>query len=498
LRRLVLLVRQSAGLGAGLEDSGGQGDPVDDGEPRRAEGSRNTLLRSLKGKSVAMPTADRPSIVGMLCRATVLDETCWPRTLLTHGRHRLAAAGQQMITESRPSSRLLIVALLLTGLSMRTAVTSVGAVLDDLEHGLHANGSTEGLITALPVICFAALGALTPRISQRIGSERLLVAALIAATTGLVLRATAGSVWMFALLSVLALSGAAVSNVLMPSLVKRYFPAHIGRITAVYTTALATGTTLAAGLTVPIGDLGDGWRLGLGSWAVLTAVAILPWLPGLKRDRREVTASRGIAATRLAASQTAWALTAFFGFQNMQTYIIFGWFVKFLHAHDISSGTAGWMVALFSALSIPVSMVVPTFASVRLRPVITVVCGCSLIAYVGLAVAPNGGAWLWMVLAGLGAGAFPVALTMIGLRARNAESTAALSSFVQAIGYVVAGAGSLLFGFLYGSTQHWTLPLVLLIVALVLTYLAGIVASRERFVDDELAMSPPPLDPNRI
>jgi CP family cyanate transporter-like MFS transporter len=400
---------------------------------------------------------------------------------------------EQQLTESRSSGRLIMVALFLTGLSMRTAVTSVGAVLDDLEHGLRASGSAEGLITALPVICFAALGAMTPRISRRIGPERLLVAGLIAATTGLALRATASSVWVFALLSVLALSGAAVSNVLLPSLVKRYFPDRIGRITALYTTALAIGTTLAAGLTVPIGDLGDGWRLGLGSWAVLTAVAILPWLPGLRRDG-EVTASHAVPATRLARSQTAWALTAFFGFVNMQTYIIFGWFVKFLHAHDISSSTAGWMVALFSALSIPVSMVVPALAAVRLRPVITVLCGCWLVAYIGLAVAPNGGAWLWMVLAGLGAGAFPVALMMIGLRSRNAQSTAALSSFVQAIGYAVAGAGSLLFGVLYGETQHWTLPLVLLIVALALTYFAGIVASRERFVDDESAMSQLSLD----
>jgi CP family cyanate transporter-like MFS transporter len=402
---------------------------------------------------------------------------------------------EQQLTDSRSSRRLMMVALFLTGLSMRTAVTSVGAVLDDLEHGLGANGSAEGLITALPVVCFAALGALAPRISQRIGPERLLVAGLIAATTGLALRATASSVLAFALLSVLALSGAAVSNVLMPSLVKRYFPDHIGQITALYTTALAIGTTLAAGLTVPIGELGDGWRLGLGSWAVLTAVAILPWLPGLRRQG-EVMASRGASPARLAASQTAWALTLFFGFQNMQAYIIFGWIVKFLHAHGISAGTAGWMLALFSALSIPVSMLAPTFAAVRLRTVITVLCGCSLIAYIGMAFAPKDGAWLWMVLAGLGAGAFPVALMMIGLRARNEQSTGALSSFVQAIGYVVAGAGSLLFGVLYGSTQRWTLPLALLIVALVLTYIAGIVASRERFVDDELALSQPSLDEN--
>jgi MFS transporter, CP family, cyanate transporter len=383
---------------------------------------------------------------------------------------------------------LLAAALLLTGLSMRVAVTSVGAVLDGLEHGLHTDGSVEGLITTLPVICFAGLGALTPRLSHRVGPERLLVAALAVAAAGLVLRAVAGSVWLFTVLSVLALTGGAVSNVLMPSLVKRYFPDRIGRMTALYTTALAVGTTLGAGLTVPLGDLGDGWRTGLGSWAVVSAIAILPWLPGLRRGRDETSGARSVAATRLVVSRTAWAMTAFFAFQSMQAYIAFGWFEKFLDAHGITSGTAGWMVALFSAVAIPVSMVVPTVAPGHLRTVITALCGCSLIAYTGMALAPGGAAaWLWMVLAGIGSGIFPVALTMIGLRARNAESTAALSSFVQVIGYLVAGTGPLLFGVLYDSTGHWALPLALLFAALVLSYAAGMVASRERFVDDELA-----------
>jgi CP family cyanate transporter-like MFS transporter len=95
-----------------------------------------------------------------------------------------------------------------------------------------------------------------------------------------------------------------------------------------------------------------------------------------------------------------------------------------------------------------------------------------------------------MVLVGIGAGTFPMALVMIGLRARNAESTAALSSFVQSIGYVISGTGPLLFGVLYGWTRNWTLPVALLFAALVLTYLTGWAASRERFVDDELSRRP--------
>jgi CP family cyanate transporter-like MFS transporter len=70
---------------------------------------------------------------------------------------------------SRATTILLIAALATTGLSMRTAATSVGPVLDDLEQSLHTSGAVEGLITAVPVVCFAVLGALTPRMSHRVG-----------------------------------------------------------------------------------------------------------------------------------------------------------------------------------------------------------------------------------------------------------------------------------------------------------------------------------------
>src|SRR5579875_3727270 len=180
---------------------------------------------------------------------------------------------------TRRHSRLLILALVLTGLSMRTAVTSVGAVLDDVEHGLGVSSSAAGVITTLPVICFAGLGALTPRLAARFSVHRLLVAALVIMTVGLALRPTAHSLWLFLVLSLVALVGGAVANITLPIVVKRDVPDRIGRMTAVYTTALAVGTTAGAGLTVPVGDLVDGWRFGLGSWALLSAVAVLPWLP---------------------------------------------------------------------------------------------------------------------------------------------------------------------------------------------------------------------------
>ena len=373
---------------------------------------------------------------------------------------------------------------------MRIAVTSVGAVLDDLEKGVGASGASAGLITTLPVLCFAGLGALTPRLIARTGVHRLLVTALAVMTVGLATRPLAHALSPFVLLSLLALAGGAVANICLPIVVKRDFPDRIGTMTAVYTTALAVGTTAGAGLTVPIGDgiggTGDGWRYGLGSWAVLSALAVLPWLAMLRGDRAEPTSRIPVRARELARSRTAWALTLFFAFQSLQAYVAFGWFADFLHAHGMSKASAGYLVAVQAALSIPVSMVAPRVPPRRHRPLVMVLGACYLVAYVGLAVAPVGGALAWMVLSGIGSGMFPLALTLIGLRARTAHTTGALSAFVQPIGYVIGGVGPLLFGVLHGATDAWALPLAMLFVALGLAVVTGLRAARPCYVDDEI------------
>jgi CP family cyanate transporter-like MFS transporter len=264
-------------------------------------------------------------------------------------------------------------------------------------------------------------------------------------------------------------------------------------MTAVYTTAMAAGTTAGAGLTVPIGSLGpagDEWRTGLASWALFSAVAVLPWLPTLAGDRPDRAAAPPVSARALARSPIAWTLMLFFSFQSFQAYISFGWFAKFFDGHGLSESTSGWLVALLAAVQIPVSMVVPSLAARRIRPLLLVLVSCYVVAYAGMLLAPVGGAWLWMVLAGIGGGMFPVALTLIGLRARTAATTAALSAFVQTVGYVIAGSGPLLFGVLHGATGGWGAPMALLIAAMVINFAAGWRASRPGYVDDELRPRP--------
>jgi CP family cyanate transporter-like MFS transporter len=351
--------------------------------------------------------------------------------------------------------------------------------------------AVSGVLTTLPVICFALVGAATPRLARRMGAHELTLAALVTMTAGLLLRIAVSGAWAFIGLSVLALTGGAIANVLMPSLVKQHFPHRIGRMTAVYTTAMALGQTLAAGLSVPIASAWGGWRTGLGAWALLSAVAVFPWLSVLRRDRSSGSAASVRAPVdrtvrRMLRSRTAWAVTIMFAFQSFQAYDAFGWFAKLMTAHGVGESAAGWMVAVLSAMLIPMSIAAPLTPARWHRQVVFGLCGCSTAAYLGLWLAPVGGAWVWMVLAGIGMGLFPLTLTLIGLRSRVPATTASLSAFVQAIGYVLAGSGPLLFGILHGATGNWTLPVVSMLAAVAIALVAAWFACAPRYVDDEL------------
>ena len=401
---------------------------------------------------------------------------------------------------ARPTSSavpwMLTGAILLTALNLRTAVTSVGPILEEIDSGLELSGPATGALTTMPVACFAVIGWYAPALAHRFGEHRAVAAGLGLMTVGLATRAMVDSALLLLLLSVVALTGGALSNVLLPSLVKRHFPDRIGTLTAAYTTAMAVGATAGAGLTVPLASrLGDGlgqdsWRVGLGAWAAVSAVAVLAWLPNL-RERGAVGAAVGDRnGGRMLRSRTAWALAVFFGAQSMQAYIALGWFAQFHREQGgFSAASAGLLVAFLMGLSIPVSVVVPTLAA-RLRsqsPVVVVMTASYAVAYSGMLLSPRTGAYLWAFLVGIGSGAFPLALTMIGLRTRTADATSSLSAFMQSVGYVLAGTGPFLVGVLHGRSGEWAGPFALLFAALPIMLVSGWIAGRPVFVEDELA-----------
>ncbi|MFF8602896.1 CynX/NimT family MFS transporter [Streptomyces sp. NPDC015232] len=393
---------------------------------------------------------------------------------------------------------LVAVGLVLSALNLRPAITSLGALLEEVSASLHMSGSVAGVLTSVPPLCFAVFGIAAPRLARRFGPAAVVCAGMAAIAAGLVLRSLAGSTPAFLAASALALMGIALSNILMPVLVKRYFPDRIGSMTGLYSMALALGTSVAAAATVPLTDaLGGSWRLGLGIWAVLAALAVLPWIP-LIRDRaadRGATGQGGTgrpaapapAAPRVARSRTAWALACFFGLQATGAYITMGWMPQIFRDAGVPASTAGVLLAVTMVMGVPLAFVIPGLAS-RLRhqgPIVVALGLCGLSGYTGLYLAPAGGAWVWAVLLGVSNCSFPLALTMIGMRSRTGAGVVKLSAFAQSVGYLISIPGPLLVGVLYQHTGGWGLPVALMGGLMIPQMIVGVLAGRDRTVEDE-------------
>jgi CP family cyanate transporter-like MFS transporter len=398
-------------------------------------------------------------------------------------------------TSHRRGLLLIGVAIVLTGLNLRTAVNSVGPILEEIEHGLDLSSGLAGLVTSLPVLCFAALGFAGPSLSARFRDAHVLAGALLTMTAGLLLRALAGSFWLFVVGTVLAMTGGALGNVLLPSLVKRYFPHRTGLMVGAYSTALSIGGTVTSIATQPIAAAAgvDGWRWALGIWAVASLVGALVWLTVPAGSGGPRGAHRAVRMRQLVHSRTAVALIVFFGLQSTQAYVIVGWSAQYLRDAGLSAATAGLLLGLNTLVGIPFSMVVP-LVTVRPRvqwPMLLGFMACYTAGWIGLWAAPLSAPLLWMVLLGVGLGTFPMVLTLIPLRARSAETTAALSTVVQGWGYLIAGIGPFLVGVLRGLTGGYTGMFVLVLVGVAGLTVLGRLVTRPRYVDDEVDRSVP-------
>jgi MFS transporter, CP family, cyanate transporter len=392
---------------------------------------------------------------------------------------------------------LCAVAIVAVAINLRCGVTSLGAVLGELTRAWRLSGPQSGMLTALPVCTFAVVGAATPALARRFGPERLVAGAMMLACGGLALRAVAGSVVMFALASVFALAGAAIGNVLLPPLVKRYFPARTCAVTAMYSTALAIGLTGGAALTVPVEHaLGGDWRTGLGLWAVPALLAVPPWLvlAGAKAGapdlvQRDVEAGPARRKPPVYRAVTARWLAMYFGCQSLNAYVVLGWLPSLLAGAGLDARAVSLPLALAGAMSIPMSLLIPGMAArgPGQRGLVVVTTAAYAGGYLGLLCAPAALPWLWAALLGAGNGALPLAVTMIGLRSSSPEVTTALSALSQSAGYLLAAVGPLLFGVLHQRDGGWRLPLLLVLGTLLGQLLSGLRAAAPRLVETELA-----------
>jgi CP family cyanate transporter-like MFS transporter len=405
-------------------------------------------------------------------------------------------------TDAVPAARrrealLLVGAIVLVSLNLRSAITTVGPLIGDIRADLGLSGTAVGLLAAAPLVAFGLVSPLGPRLAARYGIERTLLACMLVLAAALAVRPLPPVALLF-LGTLAAGAGIAIANVLLPALVKRRFGERATFMTGIYSVALGTGAALGAGLAVPSEQwLGGSWRGALALWTAPALLAALVWLPQLRRaPTRASAAPRG--RVNLWHDPIARNVTGFMAIQSVLFYSMVAWLPEIYRHHGLSKGSAGALLSLALTVGIPLGLVVATVAG-RLadqRPIAAVAVALTTAGWLGVLLAPTAAPSAWASLLGLGFGCgFTLVLALMVLRAADVSHAAELSGMAQSVGYTLAAVGPVAIGALHDLTGNWTVPLAVLVAGALLELVVALPASRPGFVRGRGAPAPSAAEP---
>jgi CP family cyanate transporter-like MFS transporter len=400
-----------------------------------------------------------------------------------HERVEMQTAEQS--GRGRGKTVLLVVGIVLLAANLRACITAVGPLTGAIRGTTGLSNILLGLLTALPLLAFGLVSSLAPRLGRRWGLETMLLISGVGLTVGILLRSLPTVSLLFAGTALLGAS-IAISNVLLPGLIKRDFPRQIGLMTALFSTLMSASGAIADGLSIPLAQGSAlGWRGSLAFWALPAAVATITWLPLLRLRARTPAAAADSSVSGIWRSPLAWQVTCFMGLQSLTFYATIAWFPAIFQHAGLSASNAGWMLAFLQGAGIVGSFVAPQIAG-RMRnqrAIVACVILMAIIAYIGILSNANGLIVLWCLLLGLASGAYlSLALLFFILRTPNARAAAELSGMAQSVGYLLASTGPLLFGALHDLTSAWTVPLLSLIAVSLILLVVGMGAARDRVI----------------
>jgi len=372
------------------------------------------------------------------------------------------------LTTARSATRgLLLAAVLLYALNLRAPITALAPVVDQVRAALGLSAAGVGLLTGIPVLCFALLTPVMAVLLGRLGTSRVVLASLVTVLGGTLLRSSGG----FGLaLTGTVLIGVAITagNVAVPVVIGRDFPGSVARVTGLYTAALNGGSVLTTVFTAPLAAV-IGWRWALASWGALAVVAIVVWrraYPGPDAPAPVLATSGGSVWRR----PVTWFLAVAFAGQAFGYYAVSAWLPSILHdTLGLAPTGAGGAAALFQLFGMVGGVTVPLVLARRVPlPVVSLGIAVFWLALpVGLLLAPS--LWApWCISAGVAQGGnFAVIFTVIASTAGSQAAARRMSATVQSVGYTAGALGPSILGAVHTASGGWSGPLSVVLVAVV-------------------------------
>lgn len=368
-----------------------------------------------------------------------------------------------------PSTGLWAALVFVVSLNLRPAIAAVGPLLTQIGADLSWGEGVQGVLTAIPLLAFAAVSPLVTFIERRVGVDMAILSALLCIAVGNFIRSYCGNVGIW-LGTVIFASSIAVGNVLVPVIVKRDYAGHIAMATGVYSGCITVGAATAGLISAPLAQVWCDWRASLAVWSVPPLVVAALWALRILHNRQimqttvpNVTRTNAATTSHESGYDTfrcvlrrpmTWYVTVFMGLQSSTFYTMSNWIPSVSASAGFDASTAGVHLFIFQGVGILSGLLIPKLMNVRGNQICAALTSSipMLVAGLGMLVFPQA-MIVWSLIGGCAQGsALVVALALIAMRGQGGAETVVLSGIAQSFGYLIASLGPLVFGVLMQLT----------------------------------------------
>ena len=385
---------------------------------------------------------------------------------------------QQRIKTTANGTVLLLIGILIFAANLRAPLTAVGPLVPIIRDHFMISNTAIGTLTTLPLLAFALISPISPKIANRFGMERTIFVSIIILMLGIMIRSLSGTSTLFIGTIFIGIA-IAFGNVLLPGLIKLTFPFRIGLLTGLYAVCMNIFAAISTGISVPLSNMKlSGWQGALGIWALLAVIAIFLWLPRVKHPAQlsDYDVDQEYKKVNFWKSLTAWQITLFMGIQSLMYYTIMTWLPDILLTQGYNVSEAGWLLSLMQFSLIPLTFIMPVIAGKMKNQVVlaAMVGSFFIIGVIGFLSGNSIFIILSVILWGAACGgAFSLSMIFFTLRTKDAYEASDLSGMAQSMGYLLAAAGPVIFGGLHDLFDTWISPLVLLLILAVIILVCG-------------------------
>ena len=413
-----------------------------------------------------------------------------------------AANASQISVATAPTKALIItvvIAILLLAINMRAPIIGFGAVAKLVQQDLGLTTKTIGLIGTIPVMAFASSSFVAPMLSRRIGLENTMILATSLLAIGIFVRVAHPQLGFLLAGTVLLSLAISLGNVLIPAVIKKYTPNHIGLVMGSYSMFLSVFAGFASGIAMWLVSLSN-WQFALGVWGWVSVAAVAAWLMVAHLRLRQKISTHDAQVINQAVAKAAqpsrksvwkipmaWWISAFMGLQSLLYYTLASFLPSLLIDKGLSKAQAGNVGMVFQLVAFPSILLLTKWVSSQwnLRTLALLAAVGNLVGVFGFGFLPlQGWVWVWSIASGFGCGViFTLCMMIFTLKAKDSQQAAELSGMAQTVGYSIAITGPIVTGWLKDLSYTWTLSMGFLTILMAINCVFSWLATQNKAIE---------------